>query len=402
MDEFQTPVGGGEDFFAGAFPVCVSALVAFPSRVDARRQHSEWGRGSRVGSMVFPPRARLAFLPRASDAPTFRVSCALAIPNPPLRVVLARVQPPSPRDLEKARLPLTSRPLPSLLPLPAAEGAPPPPEMMGDIAGVAPPVPPADDMAGMSLGDASSAGGSSSQLNQMHASQSGDPLAPLGGETAPIQDMGATDMGAMPPVQDMGAMPPVQDMGAMPPVQDMGAMDMGSMAPPVQDPVPVGDFAEAPPPPPQEMGDFSDPVVDTGANGSAHDNMTNGNAAAPTMAIDEPSTMASEAMAKWHAEQESALAEKRAAEEREIKQIREEAAAERELMYSQHEKQLQAAYKANRERQVVMEQQHGEGWEAVLGLISDSNLVKDSTTDLSRFKQILTRLKHQKPLSAPM
>ena len=89
-------------------------------------------------------------------------------------------------------------------------------------------------------------------------------------------------------------------------------------------------------------------------------------------------------------------------EEREIKQIREEAAAERELMYSQHEKQLQAAYKANRERQVVMEQQHGEGWEAVLGLISDSNLVKHSTTDLSRIKQILTRLKHQKPLSAPM
>ena len=256
--------------------------------------------------------------------------------------------------------------------------------MMGDMTGVAPPAPPADDMAGMSLGDASSAGGSSSQLNQMHASQSGDPLGPLGSEPAPIQDMGATDMGAMPPVQDMGA------------------IDMGSMAPPVQDAVPVGDFAEAPPPPPQEMGDFSDPVVDTGANGSAHDNMTNGNAAAPTMAMDEPSMMASEAMAKWRAEQESALAEKRAAEEREIKQIREEAAAERELMYSQHEKQLQAAYKANRERQVVMEQQHGEGWEAVLGLISDSNLVKDSTTDLSRFKQILTRLKHQKPLSAPM
>ena len=385
MDEFQTPVGGGEDFFAGAFPVCVSALVAFPSRVDARRQHSEWGRESRVGSMVFPPRARLAFLPRASDAPTFRVSCALAIPNPPLRVVLARVQPPSPRDLEKARLPLTSRPLPSLLPLPAAEGAPPPPEMMGDIAGVAPPVPPADDMAGMSLGDASSAGGSSSQLNQMHASQSGDPLAPSAAKPPPSRTWAPRTWAPCPPSRTWAPW-----------------TWTCSMAPPVQDPVPVGDFAEAPPPPPQEMGDFSDPVVDTGANGSAHDNMTNGNAAAPTMAIDEPSTMASEAMAKWHAEQESALAEKRAAEEREIKQIREEAAAERELMYSQHEKQLQAAYKANRERQVVMEQQHGEGWEAVLGLISDSNLVKDSTTDLSRFKQILTRLKHQKPLSAPM
>jgi hypothetical protein len=262
-------------------------------------------------------------------------------------------------------------------------------EMMGDMTGVAPPAPPADDMAGMTLGDASSAGGSSGQLNQMHASQSGDPLGPLGGEPAPVQDMGAMDMGAM-------------DMGVMPPVQDMGAMDMGAMAPPVQDAVPVGDFAEAPPPPPQEMGDFSDPVVDAGANGSAHDIMTNGNGAAPTMAMDESSMMASQAMANWRAEQQSALAAKRAAEEREIQQIREEAAAERELMYSQHEKQLQAAYKANREQQVVMEQQHGEGWEAVLGLISDSNLVKDSTTDLGRFKQILTRLKHQKPLSAPM
>lgn len=102
MDEFQTPVGGGEDFFAGAFPVRVSALVAFPSRVDARCQHSEWRRESRVGSRVFPPRARLAFLPRESGAPAFRANCAPAIPNPPLRVVLAREQPPSPRDLEKA------------------------------------------------------------------------------------------------------------------------------------------------------------------------------------------------------------------------------------------------------------------------------------------------------------
>ena len=117
---------------------------------------------------------------------------------------------------------------------------------MGDIAGVAPPAPPADDMAGMSLGDASSAGGSSSQLNQMHASQSGDPLAPLGGETAPIQDMGATDMGTMPPVQDMGA------------------IDMGSMAPPVQDPVPVGDFAEAPPPPLRRWATFPTPSLTPG------------------------------------------------------------------------------------------------------------------------------------------
>ena len=87
------------------------------------------------------------------------------------------------------------------------------------------------------------------------------------------------------------------------------------------------------------------------------------------------------------------------AEERELKQIHEEAQAERELLYSQREKQIAAAKKANREREVVMEASRGEGWEAVLNLISDENLVKDKNTDLGRFKQILTRLKHQKPLA---
>ena len=47
----------------------------------------------------------------------------------------------------------------------------------------------------------------------------------------------------------------------------------------------------------------------------------------------------------------------------------------------------------------LMEASRGEGWEAVLNLISDENLVKDKNTDLGRFKQILTRLKHQKPLA---
>ena len=70
-------------------------------------------------------------------------------------------------------------------------------------------------------------------------------------------------------------------------------------------------------------------------------------------------------------------------------------------MYTQREKQLQAAYKANRERQVVLEKATSEGWEGVLELIADDNAVKDKQgTDLSRFKQILTRLKHQKPLTS--
>ena len=92
-------------------------------------------------------------------------------------------------------------------------------------------------------------------------------------------------------------------------------------------------------------------------------------------------------MREWKARQEAAIQEKRIAEERELKHIHEEAQAERELLYSQREKQIAAAKKANREREVVMEASRGEGWEAVLNLISDENLVKDKNTDLGRFKR---------------
>ena len=106
------------------------------------------------------------------------------------------------------------------------------------------------------------------------------------------------------------------------------------------------------------------------------------------------------AMRAWKANQQSAYAEKRIAEERELKHIKEEAQAERELLYSQREKQIANAKQTNREREVVMEASKGEGWEAVLNLISDENLVKDKNTDLSRFKQMLIKLKHQKPITS--
>ena len=105
-------------------------------------------------------------------------------------------------------------------------------------------------------------------------------------------------------------------------------------------------------------------------------------------------------MREWKEKHAIAIVEKRTAEERELKQIREEAQAERELLYSQREKQIAAAKTANREREVVMEASRGEGWEAVCSLISYENLVKDKNTDLSRFKQTLIKLKHQKPMTA--
>jgi hypothetical protein len=64
----------------------------------------------------------------------------------------------------------------------------------------------------------------------------------------------------------------------------------------------------------------------------------------------------------------------------------------------------EAVYKTNRERQAATEQTTASqtGWEAVMNLLSDENLVPfkpDKHTDLGRFKQMLTRLKHQQPLS---
>eukprot|EP00227_Mantoniella_beaufortii_P005631 CAMPEP_0197613418 /NCGR_PEP_ID=MMETSP1326-20131121/59010_1 /TAXON_ID=1155430 /ORGANISM="Genus nov. species nov., Strain RCC2288" /LENGTH=299 /DNA_ID=CAMNT_0043182281 /DNA_START=61 /DNA_END=960 /DNA_ORIENTATION=+ len=103
-----------------------------------------------------------------------------------------------------------------------------------------------------------------------------------------------------------------------------------------------------------------------------------------------------DAVAEWRAAQYQAAVESDAAEKRELQSIREEAAAERELMYSRRDKQLEAAYRTNRERQAVSEQVTASlsGWEAVWALVSDENLVPDKKSDLSRFKQLLTRLKH--------
>lgn len=170
-------------------------------------------------------------------------------------------------------------------------------------------------------------------------------------------------------------------MGGMPVQEPQEPLVMGGMQ--AQD---ASDFA----------GDFGEPQQQT--MDSEFFSEPSGPPAAPPAAPAAPAIDDS-AMREWKARQEAAIQEKRIAEERELKQIHEEAQAERELLYSQREKQIAAAKKANREREVVMEASRGEGWEAVLNLISDENLVKDKNTDLGRFKQILTRLKHQKPLA---
>ena len=128
------------------------------------------------------------------------------------------------------------------------------------------------------------------------------------------------------------------------------------------------------------------------AGGAAYDAPVG---SAPTM---EQEQFSSNAMAEWRAEQARLIAEKDAAEQRELQVIREEAQAERELMYSQREKQLDAAFKTNRERQEsVVQDMELKGWEAVVNLSSDSNLVPGSTADLAKYKALLTRLKHKEP-----
>ena len=250
----------------------------------------------------------------------------------------------------------------------AAADAPAPSADAGDtlsMDGAAPP--PAGDMAGINLGEMSAPG-------------SADPLGPLG--DAP--DAGSLSVGAEGQPVEAPPAPPM-DMGV--------PLDMGGMGiPSVQDT--ALDMSA-----PLDMGDISEKVLPGMV--PVESNPTGVPTAAPPAMSLEASTFASQALAEWRAEQQKALEEKRAAEERELKQIREEAQAERELMYTQREKQLQAAYKANRERQVVLEKATSEGWEGVLELIADDNAVKDKQgTDLSRFKQILTRLKHQKPLTS--
>ena len=197
-------------------------------------------------------------------------------------------------------------------------------------------------------------------------------------------DMMGDMMGGMPaqePQGDMMGGMPAQDlqgdmMGGMPAQDPQGDM-MGGMQ--AQD---ASDFG----------GDFGEPQQQTTDSEFFAEPL--GEPAPPA-----PPAIDDSALREWKARQETAIQEKRVAEERELKHIHEEAQAERELLYSQREKQIAAAKKANREREVVMEASRGEGWEAVLNLISDENLVKDKNTDLGRFKQILTRLKHQKPLA---
>ena len=154
-----------------------------------------------------------------------------------------------------------------------------------------------------------------------------------------------------------------------------------------------GPWSEAPPPAPPAVNGNGGVGNGGGGNGGG------GGGGGGTL---EEANFASSALAEWKAEQQRAIAEKEAEEKRELQTIREEAQAERELMYSQREKQLQAVYKNNRERQAATEQTTASqtGWEAVINLLSDENLVPDKHTDLGRFKQMLTRLKHQQPLTS--
>jgi len=104
----------------------------------------------------------------------------------------------------------------------------------------------------------------------------------------------------------------------------------------------------------------------------------------------------------FRAQQAKQLAEKEDAERLEIERIKEEAQAELELMDSQRAKQIAAAKAANRERQSAEVElfANASGWEAVVNLVSEENLVPESLTDLSKMKSLLRVLKNTPPVKA--
>lgn len=205
-------------------------------------------------------------------------------------------------------------------------------------------------------------------------------VAPSGGDDwsapAPNASVGGDEWGAPAPQAPVGG----DDFGGVMGGSELmgGSGDLNAM----------GDMGMAPPAP-MEPESFDAPPP-----------MTNGISNGAPMGLDA-ANFASSALAEWKAAQQAAIAEKEEAEKRELQSIREEAQAERDLMYSQRQKQLQAVYKNNREKQAAADQVTASqtGWEAVLNLLSDENLVPDKHTDLSRFKQMLVRLKHQRPLT---
>jgi hypothetical protein len=104
----------------------------------------------------------------------------------------------------------------------------------------------------------------------------------------------------------------------------------------------------------------------------------------------------------FRAQQAKQLAEKEDAERLEIERIKEEAQAELELMDSQRAKQIAAVKAANRERQSAEVElfANASGWEAVVNLVSEENLVPESLTDLSKMKSLLRVLKNTPPVKA--
>ena len=95
-----------------------------------------------------------------------------------------------------------------------------------------------------------------------------------------------------------------------------------------------------------------------------------------------------------HLSAEDAVAHARAAYE----EAQRDAAAAVLRKDAQREKQLAAAHKANREREVQAQTDYkGQGWDGVNALISGEG---KTSSDLGRMRQILTRLKHAKPATS--
>mmetsp|Transcript_14810 Transcript_14810/g.28523 ORF Transcript_14810/g.28523 Transcript_14810/m.28523 type:complete len:269 (-) Transcript_14810:398-1204(-) len=102
------------------------------------------------------------------------------------------------------------------------------------------------------------------------------------------------------------------------------------------------------------------------------------------------------AVEKWRKEQYELLEQKQVEEEQMKRQLKEKAAEEKEHLYAQRAKEMEAKRKTNRDNQELSKYTPTSGllWESVYELVDMTSKVAEGRTDLTRMRQLFVKLKH--------